>query len=174
MWRWIYIYSGNPHYGCIYHPCPCRMPPLWCSSYCMQVNLHTCVYTYGYEYWGEKAATRTASLPLWVPRAVMFDGSPGLLRWRCCHGGGFPLQYVRTCFMTHSFLTLGFYPLWWCIYYHCCLHFLSQRFLVMYSCIFTYECVFHYVLGQRWPNKQVKSINNYGTHSSAEISPTYC
>ena len=31
-----------------------------------------------------------------------------LLRWRCCHGYGFPLQYVRACFMTHSFLTLGF------------------------------------------------------------------
>ena len=29
--------------------------------------------------------------------------------------------------------------------------------MVMYSCIFTYECVFYYVLGQRWPNKQVKS-----------------
>ena len=41
-------------------------------------------------------------------RAAMFDDSPGLLRWRCCHGGGFPLQYVRACFMTHSFLTLGF------------------------------------------------------------------
>ena len=30
--------------------------------------------------------------------------------------------------------------------------------MVMYSCIFTYECVFYYVLGQRWPNKQVKSF----------------
>ena len=38
--------------------------------------------------------------------------------------------------------------------------------MVMYSCIFfTYECVFYYVLGQRWPNKQVKSnqINVLGT-----------
>ena len=33
--------------------------------------------------------------------------------------------------------------------------------MVMYSCIFTYECVFNYVLGQRWPNKQVKSFMNY-------------
>ena len=37
----------------------------------------------------------------------IIDGSPSLLRWWCCHGGGFPLQYVRACFMTHSFLTLG-------------------------------------------------------------------
>ena len=50
----------------------------------------------------------TASSPLRVLRASKLDGSPGLLRWRCCHGGGFPLQYARACFMTHSFLTLGF------------------------------------------------------------------
>ena len=43
-----------------------------------------------------------------VLRASKLDGSPGLLWWRCCHGGGFPLQYARACFMTHSFLTLGF------------------------------------------------------------------
>ena len=53
----------------------------------------------------------------------------------------------------------GFYPLWWCIYYHWCLYFYQKDFTVMYSCIFTYECVFYYVPGQRWPNKQVKSIN---------------
>ena len=96
--------------GCIYRPCPWRLPPLRRSSYCMQVNLHTYVYTYGYAHWGERAAAGTASSPLRVPRAIMFDGSPGLLWWRCCHGGGFPLQYGRTCFMTHSFLSLGFIP----------------------------------------------------------------
>ena len=74
----------------------------------MQVNLHTCVQTYGYTHWGERAAAGTASSPLRVLRASKPDGSPGLLRWRCCHGGGFPLQYVRACLMTHSFLTLGF------------------------------------------------------------------
>ena len=36
--------------------------------------------------------------------------------------------------------------------------FYQKDFMVMYSCIFTYECVFYYVLGQRWPNKQVKSM----------------
>ena len=39
--------------------------------------------------------------------------------------------------------------------------FLSERFyghVQLY--FFTYECVFYYVLGQRSPNKQVKS--NYG------------
>ena len=70
----------------------------------MQVNLQT----YGYTHWGERAAAGTASSPLRVLRASKLDGSPGLLRWRCCHGGGFPLQYARACFMTHSFLTLGF------------------------------------------------------------------
>ena len=74
----------------------------------MQVNLHTCVQTYGYAHWGERAAAGTASSPLRVLRAGKLDGSPGLLRWWCCHGGGFPLQYVRSFFMTHSFLTLGF------------------------------------------------------------------
>ena len=74
----------------------------------MQVNLHTCVQTYGYAHWGERAAAGTASSPLRVLRAGKLNSSPGLLRWRCCHGGGFPLQYVRACFMTHSFLTLGF------------------------------------------------------------------
>ena len=56
------------------------------------------------------AAAETASSPLRVLRAGKLDGSPGLLRWRwrCCHGGGFPLQCVRAFFMTHSFLTLGF------------------------------------------------------------------
>ena len=29
--------------------------------------------------------------------------------------------------------------------------------MFMYSCIFTYECVFYCVLGQRRPDKQVKS-----------------
>ena len=52
----------------------------------------------------------------------------------------------------------GFYLLWWCLYYQWCLYFYEKDFMVMYSCIFTYECVFYYVLGQRWPNKQVKSI----------------
>ena len=88
--------------GFIIRPCPCRLPPLRRSSYCMQVNVQV--------HWGERAAAGTASSPLWVLRAVMLDGSRGLLRWRCCHGGGFPLQYVRACFMTHSFLTLGFIP----------------------------------------------------------------
>ena len=64
--------------------------------------------TYGYTHWGERAAAGTASSPLRVLRAGKLDGSPGPMRWRCCHGGGFPLQYVRVCFMTHSFLTLGF------------------------------------------------------------------
>ena len=94
--------------GFLNRPCPCRLPPPRRSSYCMQVNLHTCVQTYGYAHWGERAAAGTASSPLRVLRAVKLDGSPGLLRWRCCHGGGFPLQYVRACFMTHSFLTLDF------------------------------------------------------------------
>ena len=100
--------------GFINRPCPCRLPPPRRSSYCMrssccmQVNLHTCVQTYGYTHWGERAAAGTASSPLRVLRASKLDGSPGLLRWRCCHGGGFPLQYVRACLMTHSFLTLGF------------------------------------------------------------------
>ena len=53
----------------------------------------------------------------------------------------------------------GFYLLWWCIYYQWCLYFYQKDFMVMYSCIFKYECIFYYVLGQRWPNKQVKSIN---------------
>ena len=53
----------------------------------------------------------------------------------------------------------GFYPLWWCMYHHWCLYFHQKDFMVMYSCTFTYECVFYYVLGQRWPHKQVKSIN---------------
>ena len=35
----------------------------------------------------------------------------------------------------------------------------------MYSCIFTYECVYYYVIGQRWHNKQVKSL--------FDISKTY-
>ena len=84
-------------------------PHIVCAPH-IQVNLHTCVcvQTYGYTHWGERAAAGTASLPLRVLRAGKLDGSPGLLRWRCCHGGGFPLQYVRACFMTHSFLTLGF------------------------------------------------------------------
>ena len=96
--------------GFINRPCPCRLPPprrsSYCmrSSHCMQVNLQT----YGYTHWGERAAAGTASSPLRVLRANKLDGSPGLLRWRCCHGGGFPLQYARACFMTHSFLTLGF------------------------------------------------------------------
>ena len=96
--------------GFINRPCPCRLPPprrsSYCmrSSHCMQVNLQT----YGYTHWGERAAAGTASSPLRVLRASKLDGSPGLLRWRCCHGGGFPLQYARACFMTHSFLTLGF------------------------------------------------------------------
>ena len=100
--------------GFINRPCPGRLPPPRRSPYCMrslygmQVNLHTCVQTYGYAHWGERAAAGTASSPLQVLRAGKLDGSPGLLRWRCCHGGGFPLQYVRACFMTHSFLTLGF------------------------------------------------------------------
>ena len=55
-----------------------------------------------------KGCRRDCISPLRVLRAGKLDGSPGLLRWRCCHGGGFPLQYVRACFMTHSFLTLGF------------------------------------------------------------------
>ena len=82
-------------------------PNIVCAPH-IQVNLHTCVQTYGYTHWGERAATGTASSPLRVLRAGNLDGSPGLLRWRCCHGGGFPLQYLRACFMTHSFLTLGF------------------------------------------------------------------
>ena len=96
--------------GFINRPCPCRLPPprrssyCMCSSHCMQVNLQT----YGYTHWCERAAAGTASSPLRVLRASKLDGSPGLLRWRCCHGGGFPLQYARACFMTHSFLTLGF------------------------------------------------------------------
>ena len=96
--------------GFINRPCPCRLPPprrsSYCmrSSHCMQVNLQT----YGYTHWGERAAAGTASSPLRVLRASKLDGSPGLLRWRCCHGGGFPLQYARACFMTHSFLILGF------------------------------------------------------------------
>ena len=52
----------------------------------------------------------------------------------------------------------GFYLLWRCIYYQWCLYFYQKDFMVMYNCIFTYECVFYYVLGQRWPNKQVKSV----------------
>ena len=36
--------------------------------------------------------------------------------------------------------------------------------MFMYSCIFTYECVFYYVLGQRWPNKQVNSLLNKKVH----------
>ena len=125
-YRRLCMRSGGPEAGvagrdgCIYRPCHCRLPPLRRSSYCMQVNLHTCVYTHGYAHWGERAAAGTASWPLRVMRAVMFDGSPGLLRWRCSHGGGFPLQYVRACFMTHSFLTLGFIPLVFI--------FLSERF----------------------------------------------
>ena len=91
-------------------PLPLRLPPLRRSSYCMQVNLHTCVYTYGYAHWGGGAAAGTASSPLRVLRAVMFHGSPGLLHWRCCYGGGFPLQYVHACVMKHSFLTLDFIP----------------------------------------------------------------
>ena len=95
--------------GFINRPCPCRLPSPRRSSYCMrslfgmQVNLHTCVQTYGYAHWGERAAAGTASSPLRVLRAGKLDGSPGLLRWRCCHGGGFPLQYARACFLTHSF-----------------------------------------------------------------------
>ena len=46
--------------------------------------------------------------------------------------------------------------------------------MVMYSCIFMYECVFYYVLGQRWPNKQVKSNQSVFTestiHGNQEIS----
>ena len=42
--------------------------------------------------------------------------------------------------------------------------------MVMYSCIFTYECVFYYVLGQRWPNKQVKSIVIRTLSSDLEIA----
>ena len=57
----------------------------------------------------------------------------------------------------HIRFLLGFYLLWWCIYYQWCLYFYQKYFMVMYSCIVTYECVFYYVLGQRWPNKQVKS-----------------
>ena len=115
-YRRLRMRSGGPgagvagRDGCIYSPCPCRLLPLRRSSYCMQVKFHTCVYTYGYAHWGERAATGTASSPMRVQRAAMFDGSPGLLRWRCRRGGGFPLQYVRACFMTHLFLTLGSIP----------------------------------------------------------------
>ena len=96
--------------------------------------------------------------PLRVLRAGELDGSPGLLWWRCCHGGGFPLQYVRACFMTHSFLTLGFIS-YDDVYITNGVYIFI--IMVMYSCIFTYECVFYYVLGQRWPNKQVKSLIHF-------------
>ena len=118
--------------------------------------------------WGEleKVCRRVASSPLGVLRTVKFNGSPGLLWWRCCHGGGFQLQYVRKVlnlygpyFMMHSFLTLVFYCLWWRIYYRWCKYFYQKDFRFMYDCIFTYDCVFYYVLGQRWLNKQLKSIN---------------
>ena len=97
---------------------------------------HVCVHVWLCALRRKGSAAGTASSPLRVLRAVKFDSSPGLARniwlnyegrrktpmasqsasdypglywrWRCCHGGGFPLQYVRTCFMTHSFLTLGF------------------------------------------------------------------
>ena len=82
----------------------CGAPHIVCKWTC------TRVYTYGYEYWGERAATGTASSPSRLPKAVVFDSSPGLLRWRCCHGGDCPLQYVRACFMTHLLLTLGVIP----------------------------------------------------------------
>ena len=59
--------------------------------------------------------------------------------------------------MIHSFLTF----LWWYIYYQWCLYFYQKDFMV--SCIFTDECVFYYVLGQRWHNKQVKSNQSWSS-----------
>ena len=59
----------------------------------------------------------------------------------------------------------GFYLLWWCIYYQWCLYFYQKYFMVMYSCFFTCEGVFHYVLGQRWPNKQVKSLKSLAIYT---------
>ena len=55
--------------------------------------------------------TWTELSPLRLLRDGMFDGSPGLLRWRCCHGGGFPLQYVRACFIAYHdvYITIGVY-----------------------------------------------------------------
>ena len=111
-------------------------PHIVCAPH-IQVNLHTCVQTYGYTHWGERAAAGTASSPLRVLRAGKLDGSPGLLRWRCCHGGVFPLQYVRASFMTHSFLTLGFIS-YADVYITNGVNIFcyEKDFMVMYSCIF--------------------------------------
>ena len=44
--------------------------------------------------------------------------------------------------------------------------------MVMYSSNFTYECVFYYVLGQRWLNKQVKSVYERVETTSMEYGST--
>ena len=129
--------------GCIYRPCPCRLPPLRHSSYLYASELaHVCVHAWLCAL-RRKGCGRDC--------IIAIAGAEG------CHGGGFPLQYVRACFMMHSFLTLGFIR---CddVYITIVFYFYQKDFMVMYRWIFTYECVFYYVLGQRLPNKQAKSI----------------
>ena len=97
--------------GCIYRPCPCLLPHLRRSSYCMQVKLHTCVETYGFAHWGEIKGL----LPGLHHRRC---GCWGLLcstaLWPCCGGGAVTVAAFRynmcACFMTHSFLTWVFIP----------------------------------------------------------------
>ena len=59
------------------------------------------------------------------------------------------LWHIRFCLWVLFLMMMYILPLVFIFFY-------QKDFMVMYSCNFTYECVFYYVLGQRWPNKQLK------------------
>ena len=162
--------------GCIYRPCPCRLPPVRHSSYWMQLNLHTCVYMCVYAYNStafclikqrnchqNQAGHITNPRNLDLLRTEAKRLPSGLHHRRCgCWELSFSTALRAGCgggavTVAAFVFNFGFYCLWWCIYYHCFLYFWQYDFRFMYKCIFTYKCVFCYVLGQRWPNKQVKS-----------------
>ena len=142
--------------GCIYRPCPCRLPPLRHSSYLYASELaHVCVHAWLCAL-RRKGCGRDCIIAIAGAEGCYVRRLSGPAVVAVLSRRRLSVTICARMFYDAFVFNFGFYPLWWCIYYHC--FFYQKDFMVMYRWIFTYECVFYYVLGQRLPNKQAKSI----------------
>ena len=146
LWKQSHYFGPDS----IYNPCPCRLPPVRRPPYWMHVNLHTCVYTYVYAYNITDLfhqITKLSPKPCRTYHKSVEPRSSCTMRQKgCCQDciivvAGAEVCHVRRLsgpaavvvlswwrlsvpmFYDTFVFNLGFYCLWWCIYYHWCLYF---------------------------------------------------